>query len=184
MMSSIVDFLEQSDYRLTPGPLRVADLDFELFDAIFIGPRNQKGLVLVINGEKSNKSLMKRHIKAFALAINRAELKRPITVIYCTDHIDDALVSEIAQLFPVIPISPGTESLQESLGRLRPLDLPNPMRKSDSTDLELSNALHRLRTEPFVKALKRAADKSSEKVEVLVRDTLEDISNVAEAQRD
>jgi hypothetical protein len=170
----IVNELVRRGYNQVPQPLHVADLDFD-FAAALMGPKDQESLTLVLDAEGQSFAAAQRRLQAFALVLDRSGSTRPLNVVVVAKHPDAKGLRALEESARVVVVDPD-RPLEESLAPLFPLELPEPIAGSGSSEAALEKAIGNSPGLLSIRLIK-AAQESAERVQLTMRRILHEASN-------
>jgi hypothetical protein len=153
---------EQGQYRQVSGPLRIVDTDFDKnFDAVLVGPGEQRCLVLIIDSATVSPAVISRRVRSFALVLDRSGSQRPLTVLLLTP--DAKPFESLERHCRLITIAP-MDDLDVALRGLLPLRIVAHQHTINAAEAALARSLGDNAKKPLVNALRKAAQKGSDEV--------------------
>lgn len=178
---SIVEILQsKGHYHRVPRPLHIVDVNFE-FDAVMVGPENQRGLILILSAEDVPLDSVRRRVDTFSEALKITRSMRPITLVLIrqksdnADNFDNSAIVALEKLGRVILVDPD-KPLEASLHSLLSLNPPSTREPVESADDALRAELGNDSEDPVIRKLLKAAQKGRIDVE---RTLLEEIDRLA-----
>jgi hypothetical protein len=166
--------ISKGQYKRTPEPLHVADVDFD-FDAVLTGPTDETRLVVVIDTDSVSLAVLRTRVEALAAVLEGTGSRRPLTTVIIGDRVADEARGMLEDLCRVI-IVPEWEDAEECLGQLLPLELPRPYESRVSAEQSLRSELGSLGHDAMVKRLLATGSKGAHDVELYMRSVIEKAS--------
>ena len=112
--------IERGSFEQKPGPLMVADTNFE-FDNCFVGPGESDSLVLV---SEVNETQIVRRIRGLKRSLVRSKSTRTLAVIVFGLKVIPRTLSELESYCRVINILP-SDDVERSVSELLKLEIPS-----------------------------------------------------------
>jgi hypothetical protein len=172
-VSDVVDFLKSKGrYETVSEPLHVADLSFE-FDAVLRGPGESSALVVVLDAQGVPVKPLRRRLAAFRTVLERTGGNRSMSAVLLSPKASSDDVKALSGVCRVIPVESDSE-LRSRLGVLLPLALPDPIKSTTSGIEALEERLDPRRSSHLTANLIRAARRTPEAVQKVLRKAVED----------
>ena len=115
--------IERGNFKQKPGPLMVADTNFE-FDNCFVGPGESDSLVLVSEVNETQIDLFVRRIRGLKRSLVRSKSTRTLAVIVFGLKVIPRTLSELESYCRVINILP-SDDVERSVSELLKLEIPS-----------------------------------------------------------
>ena len=176
--------IKDGKYRLISDGIHISELEFR-FDAILLGPGDERGLVIVLDIRTEPLAPLRRRLRSFAQVLQRTGSNRPLTaVLVGSGFTADELHATRAVCRVVLVQS--DESVQSCLTPLLPLTLPDPVAQTVSaTTLLRTELADKFASRSLAGTLLRASERGSEAVRDSIRDRVDRICRKAlEPSRD
>lgn len=154
-------------YRLISDGIHISELEFR-FDAILIGPGDERGLVIVLDIRTEPLAPLRRRLRSFAQVLQRTGANRPLTAVLVGSTFTADELHATRAVCRVVLVG-SDESLQSCLTPLLPLTLPTPVAQTVSTMALLRT---RLADKIVSRSLTGTLLRASERGSVAVRDSI------------
>ena len=154
-------------FRRVPKPLHIAELEFGFeFDAVFEGPHDQHGLVLIVDLSRLSLQIVERRVRAFALALSRTNSLRTVCLVLLNPEAgsNDRTLFALELLCRVILVK-STEDPTFALRGVLPIHLPVPGISVVGADEALAEELKNRPVDELMKQLQKAAKSGCDAVQ-------------------
>jgi hypothetical protein len=175
----VIEFLKTRGDYTSAAANSLGLLGMQLsFDAIMIGPGSQDGLLLIERVGDRSLNLLLNKMKALALALERSESARTLTLVLLDCKAGLTGYVELNRLCRLLLLQEN-DSMEVSLASILPLTLPEPISAVNSADATLKMELDEDYNDPFVVKLLRAARENENEVQKTIRQAIDELSQIS-----
>lgn len=170
--------VNNGDYQIFDPHPKVAGVEFN-FSSVLRGPGQTGRLVVVLDVDSNGVGVLRRHLAAFALTLERSRTFRPLAAVVVGRTLRPADFRSFQRICRTLNVGPDS-SLARALRPLLPLPLPgrtSPI--PESADQALEDAIQGIASPSFRRSLMRAAQEGPDAVAAVVRRRVEEISKQA-----
>lgn len=123
-VGDVVTVLESAGYVVLPKPLTIAGAEFE-FDAVARGAKHSHDLVLVAT-DRVPRQRLQRLVSGLARSLDVEASRRPVSIILLGEiaSSDRIELERYARVLPISYASPSVAEIEDAIGVLLPLGLP------------------------------------------------------------
>jgi|GEM_PF-2689958 len=157
-------------YKSQKSPVYIADADLSFdADAVLVGPDDRTGLILVIDGHRTEPDVALRKVRSLAMVLDRVGSRRTLSVVIVTDKLNHPSIKSMENFCRLIAVHPADKP-EYAIRSLLPVALPRPEKIRISFDEVLEREMDDLVNDAFFGDLRAASERSVEAVEeVLIR---------------
>lgn len=161
--------IEDGKYQIISDAIHISELVFR-FDAMLIGPGDERGLVIVLDIRTEPLAPLRRRLRSFAQVMQRTGPNRPLTAVLVGSTFTASELHATRSVCRVILVDP-QDGIRSSLTPLLPLTLPDPVTHTVSaTTLFRTQLAGKIELRPLGSTLLRASERGSDTVRDAVRD--------------